>query len=283
MTVLPDTRHDPPTSQHGLRVDEPGTLRPPIPAIPESTALAALATRGQDDPYLTVGDHLELLLTGLEPGEGAEDAREWASLALLTLFQFVERLSDVAAILAVRTRIDWKYALRLPIDYAGLPAPDLAPFRATLAADRRSHAAFARLLRRVGALDTPWSEGIPAAPEVVLAAIRNLNRAPLVYRTMARAVEAVAEDEPAWYRSSLPVAWTHRYQSWKSGEHLCLELDELEQRITAIGRDGFTLLERVAREDAPATLAELPEVELLRRVWWWQYDKLDGLVTLRLE
>ena len=38
-----------------------------------------------------------------------------AQLALVTIFQFAEGLCDRQAADAVRARIDWKYALRLPL------------------------------------------------------------------------------------------------------------------------------------------------------------------------
>ena len=51
-------------------------------------------------------------------------------LALITVFQFAEGLSDRAAAAAVQSRIDWKYALGLELTDAGFDASVLVEFRA---------------------------------------------------------------------------------------------------------------------------------------------------------
>src|ERR671935_1178942 len=55
-------------------------------------------------------------------------------LALVSVMQFAERLSDRKAADAVRGRIDWKYALGLPLADAGFDASVLCEFRARLLA-----------------------------------------------------------------------------------------------------------------------------------------------------
>jgi transposase len=51
-------------------------------------------------------------------------------LALITVFQFAEGLSDRAAAADVQSRIDWKYALGLELTDAGFDASVLVEFRA---------------------------------------------------------------------------------------------------------------------------------------------------------
>ncbi|MGW0094900.1 transposase [Streptomyces sp. NPDC003328] len=60
---------------------------------------------------------------GLSPGQ----------LALVSVLQFAENLSDRAAVNAVRTRIDWEYALGLGLDDSGFEHSVLCEFRARLA------------------------------------------------------------------------------------------------------------------------------------------------------
>jgi hypothetical protein len=50
-------------------------------------------------------------------------------LALVTCLQFAEGLSDRQAADAVRSRIDWKYALTLPLDDLGFDDSVLSEFR----------------------------------------------------------------------------------------------------------------------------------------------------------
>src|SRR3712207_9517806 len=64
----------------------------------------------------------------LYPARGQPGLAPWR-LALATVFQFLERLSDRQAADAVRARIDWKYALGLELADPGFHFSALAEFR----------------------------------------------------------------------------------------------------------------------------------------------------------
>ncbi|MFC9916563.1 transposase [Streptomyces sp. NPDC059862] len=80
--------------------------------------------------------------------------------------QFAENLSDRAAADAVRTRIDWKYALGLELDDPGFDHSVLCEFRARLAkngaVDRRLEAMLDRL--RGPACSRPVGGSAPTPP-----------------------------------------------------------------------------------------------------------------------
>jgi transposase len=65
----------------------------------------------------------------------------------VTVFQFLEGLSDRQAAEAVRSRIDWKYALGLELSDAGFDASVLCEFRARLVAHEASERLLEGLLR----------------------------------------------------------------------------------------------------------------------------------------
>ena len=69
-------------------------------------------------------------------------------LMLVTVLQFVERLTDRQAVQAVAGRIDWKYALSLELDDPGFDNSVLAEFRARLVGNDLARLAFDRLLER---------------------------------------------------------------------------------------------------------------------------------------
>jgi transposase len=91
----------------------------PIPSIPKETARAANAIFGRNNFYIVIGEHLDALLEDIQlPGLSENECvskREGAIGALITFFQFIEGLTDVQAVDAVRTRIDWKFALHLSL------------------------------------------------------------------------------------------------------------------------------------------------------------------------
>ena len=96
----------------------------PFPALPEDTArVARAAFKRKGNIYLTIGDQLGTLFDDVDFGRlYAADGKPALSpnlLALVTVFQFMENLPDREAADAVRSRIDWKYALHLPLADTG--------------------------------------------------------------------------------------------------------------------------------------------------------------------
>jgi transposase len=87
-------------------------LRPmPIEPVPPETARVAHAAFPNGDRYLRLADELDTLFTDdrfqtLFPRLGQPAWPPWR-LALVTLLQFAEGLSDRQAANAVRSRIDW--------------------------------------------------------------------------------------------------------------------------------------------------------------------------------
>jgi len=90
------------------------SLRPqPIAPVPEETIRVARAAFPKGHPYLTFRDALGTIFqdtdfAALFPLEGHPGLPPWR-LALVTILQFREHLTDRQAAEAVRARIDWKY------------------------------------------------------------------------------------------------------------------------------------------------------------------------------
>src|SRR5690349_15915400 len=114
-------------------------LRPqPLPPVPAETARIARAAFPKGHPYLRAADGLGEIFTdatfaALFRRHGQPALAPWR-LALATILQFAEGLSDRQAADAVRARLDWKYVLRLEVDDAGFDASVLCEFRARLVA-----------------------------------------------------------------------------------------------------------------------------------------------------
>jgi transposase len=87
------------------------SLRPqPVPPVPDETARVARAAFPGGNIYLILRDEIGTLaddedFTALFPTHGQPAAAPWR-LALVTIFQFIERLSDRAAADAVCSRLD---------------------------------------------------------------------------------------------------------------------------------------------------------------------------------
>jgi transposase len=98
-------------------------------------------------------------------------------LALVTVLQRAENLTDRPAAEAVRTRIDWQYLLGLRLDDPGFDHTVLAEFRARVAGGGLEQAALDALLERLAAGGLVKAGGKQRTDSThVVAAVAALNR-----------------------------------------------------------------------------------------------------------
>lgn len=199
-------------------------------------------------------------------------------LALVTVLQRVENLTDRQAAEAVRTRIDWQYLLGLPLDDPGVDHSVLAEFRARVAQAGLEQVALDALLARLAADGLVKAGGKQRSDSThVNAAVAALNRLDLVGESVRAALEALAAAHPAWLEQRICVAdFTRRYgtpmTSWRPPASAA-KRDELS---IAYARDGYALLEAVYDQQAPAWLRELPPIDTLRQVLLQNYTRTTG-------
>jgi len=99
-----------------------------------------------------------------------------AQLALVTVLQMTENLAGRQAAEAVRTRLDWKYALGLPLDDAGFDFSVLSEFRARVAGHGLEEAALDALLAKLAAEGLVKAGGKQRTDSThVIAAVRGLH------------------------------------------------------------------------------------------------------------
>jgi transposase len=255
--------------------------------VPDETARVARAAfpRGNNLAML-MRDHLGMIFDDQQFADlfspTGQPAASPFRLALTTVLQFVEGVSDRQAADAVRSRIDWKFALALPLEDPGFDASVLSEFRTRLLAGQAEHRLFdtlLTLLRDQGLLKAQRRQRTDSTH--VLAAVRGINRLELVRDTLQGALEQLAGEAPTWLQHHVPAAWGVRYQPHFNDR---LPKGDTAQRTFAveIGRDGFHLLGVVFADEAMRWLRELPAVEILRQVWVQNYVRTsDGTVTWR--
>src|SRR5829696_427864 len=129
------------------------SLRPePIGEIPAETARVARAAFPKGRVVTRLRDAFDALYEDedfrrLYPARGQPGLPPWR-LALVTVFQFLEHLSDRQAADAVRARIDWKYARGLELTDPGFHFSVLGEFRARLVAGGAEHLLLDTMLER---------------------------------------------------------------------------------------------------------------------------------------
>lgn len=250
--------------------------------IPEETARIAQAAFPKGNVYLKLRDEMGPLYTdGQFAGLFAERGRPAEApgrLALVTVFQFMEGLTDRQAAEAVRSRIDWKYALALDLTDAGFDFSILSDFRARLIEGEAEQQLLDNLLVRFKARGWLKARGRQRTDSThVLAAIRDLNRLECVGETLRHALNCLAEVAPEWVRAHVPAAWYERYTARFEQYRLPKSKQDRQAMALRIGHDGYQLLTAVYAPDAPSELRQ-PAVDILRQVWiqnyYWQDDQL---------
>src|ERR671939_350678 len=166
------------------------SLRPePVGEIPAETARVARAAFPKGTVVTRLRDEFSALYEDedfrqLYPARGQPGLAPWR-LALVTVFQFLEHLSDRQAADAVRARIDWKYALGLELTDPGFHFSVLTEFRARLVAGRAEHLLLDRMLERFKHRGLVKARGRQRADSThVLAAVHDLNLLELVTETL---------------------------------------------------------------------------------------------------
>jgi hypothetical protein len=195
---------------------------------------------------------------------------------------FAEGLSDRQAADAVRSRIDWKYALSLELTDPGFDHTVLSEFRTRLVTGQAEQLRLETLLSQLRARGLLKARGRQRTDSThVLAAIRVLNRLELVGETLRRALNSLAVVAPDWLRAHVPPEWFDRYDTRVENYHLPKTTAAREALAATIGADGRRLLQAVeAATDLP-WLQQVPAVQTLRQVWAEQYTDPPGPLRWR--
>lgn len=259
-----------------------------LPPIPEDTREVALQIYRRHPVAIRLGDDFADVLRDEDfqdlYSHTGQPALSPAFLALVMILQFLETASDRIAVEMVRSRIDWKYALHLPLCHPGFDSSVLCEFRQRLAnndAERRAFDAFLERLKEKGFLQGRRLQRTDSI--AVLGAIRELNRLELVMEALRLALEAIISEEPLWFAKKVPEQWLDTYGEWTQAERLIKETGpkaatQLRTLLLRTGQDGFKLLDWLQQDTTPAALRELETVKLLQKVWQQQYRRLEQTV-----
>jgi transposase len=252
-------------------------LRPmPIGPIPPEAARVARAAFPKGNRYLRVADALETLFTddaflALFPTHGQPAQPPW-QLALVTILQYAEGLSDRQAAHAVRSRIDWQDVLRLELTDAGFDAWVLREFRTRLMTGAAEYVLFDTWLTWCRDRHLVKAGGRQRTDSThLLAAVRALNRLEGVSDPMRHALNSLAIVAPEWLRTVSPSEWKDRDARRAEDDRLPTKQTARTTLAPAIGHDGWRLLSAVDHADTPPWLREIPAVVILRRVWIQNY------------
>src|SRR5437588_1311957 len=209
----------------------------------------------------------------LFPKRGRPAEAPWR-LALVTALQAIEGLSDRQAAEYVHTRVDWLYALALPLDDPGFDFSILSDFRQRLLSAQAQDLILEpilRLCRERGWLKAGGKQRTDAA--AVLARVRARSRLESVGESMRAALNALASQEPAWLREHLNPQWFDRYVHRFELARFPKAETQRQLLRQQVGEDVAHLLACLQEVQTPQWLRSLPEVRLLRQVFAQHYEQ----------
>ena len=224
------------------------SLRPqPVLPIPAETARVARAAFPKDNLYIFLRDELGTFasdedFTPLFPTHGQPAEAPWR-LALVTIFQFIEGLSDRAAADAVRSRLDWKYALSLELTNSSFDSSVLCEFRARLLEGNAETLLFDKLpdicrerkwLKRRGRQRTDSTH--------VIAAVHASNHLQCAIETLRHTLNCLAVVVPEWLRAHARPEWPERYAPRAFDHYIPPDKAERQAHAELVGADGDLLL-----------------------------------------
>ena len=243
--------------------------------IPNDTAQVGHEILKEDDPYRLVGDGVNGFLSlkdfaGLysELGRGGICP---IILSLITVFQFLENIPDRAAARWAVTRIDWKYALHLPLTWLGFNFSSLSNFRQRLLKHGAERLVFEKVLEWARSLGCVKKYGKQRSDSThLLGCVERLSRLELVWETLRVTLGAIEAVMPQWYKEVIPAAfheaYVKRHSDWR------LSKAEVKAEMQKAGSDGFWLLDHL-NDGTPHIILGLAEVETFRTVWNQQFER----------
>jgi transposase len=192
-------------------------------------------------------------------------------LALVLVMQWMAGLSDRQAAEAVRSRIDWKYALGLALTDEGFDYSVLRELRGRLIVGGKEEQVLNELLRQAQARGWVKARGKQRTDSThVLAAVRQMNRLEVVGETLRQCLNGLAMVVPEWLVQQVDGSWIERYSERVEQSHLSKDKAEPAAWVLQVGRDGHQLLASVAT--GGKWLRQIPAVAVRRQVWVQPYD-----------
>lgn len=253
----------------------------PIRPVPEETARVAKAAFPKGSTYMQMRDVLGAVYKDVDFAElfavrGRRAHAPWR-LALVTVMQFAEGLSDRQAAQAVRARIDWKYALSLELTDPGFEFSVLSEFRSRLLEGGSEQLLLEKLLEACKERGYLKVRGRARTDSThVLGALRVLSLLERTAETLRAALNAVARADPDWLREHADPEWFERYSRRIEDQRLPKGKEARKEYMKMVGLDGQKLLTEIDAPSTPRNLAWLAEIEVLRTVWEQWYIQESG-------
>ncbi len=198
-------------------------------------------------------------------------------LALATLLQHLEGISDRQAVERMEDSILWKYALRLDPEKPVWDASVYTEFRTRLLNSNSSELIFDKLLnvaQEMGFLDTSKQR---TDATHILSAAKLMNRVELVHECVYDCINELLDEAPSFLMKINKRSWATRYFSERPYNYRVPKTDVARKELAdSIAQDATYILEEISKSAEADRLKELMSVKILYRVLIEQFDDSDN-------
>lgn len=239
-----------------------------FPSIPANTVRAARGLYGRGNVYLRLGDRLSDLVSKFDQNTISAHLGVGHSLllALLTIIQYVEKLTDAELAISIQQRMDLRYALHLATPSPRLDPDALCAFRRKLLTDPQSWCLFEEIFHLVyPEITSNAMKEEPTIADVLHSICENEVRMSLI-ELMLRSVEALSANHFNWLRQIALPHWYQRYNRsmWVTGSNRPLGKQELTRED--VQRDIQHLLYEVHESNSQEIMG-MREIRDLSSIW----------------
>lgn len=201
-------------------------------------------------------------------------------LSLVTIFQFLEDVPDRVAASFVKVRLDWKYALRLPLHDTGFHYSDLCNFRKRLADHGKEALIFQQLLEKIKSLGFLKKRKHQRTDSThVLAKVRDLSRLENLSEGLRVALKAIEKADRTFYGTKIPVLYKEHWSKPLNDYQMTDE--ERKQALQRVGQDIHWLLSFLKTNKE--SFLRLPELEVLQTLFSQHFTIQSQKVSLKKE
>jgi transposase len=167
-------------------------------------------------------------------------------LAMVSIIQYMEDLSDRQVAEGIPVRIDWKYLLGLELEDRGFHYSVLSEFRDRVISGGMETELLETLLtvfKEAGLLKKGGQQRTDSTH--VVGAVRHLNRWEMLGETMRAALNDLAVVAPGWVQKVAQPEWYQRYERRIESAKLPKGQAKRQAWLQAVGEDGVYLLQQV--------------------------------------
>lgn len=252
--------------------------------VPEDTRTWGENHLESDNPYRIIGEQLFSFISCDELASMYSDIGRPSInpviLSLVTVFQFLENVPDRVAALWVKIRLDWKYALHLPLHDLGFHYSDLCNFRKRLSDNGKEAFIFDQLLKKVKSLGFLRKRKYQRTDSThVLAMVCDLSRLENLSEGLRVSLKAIEKADSGFYQQKIPVLYREHWSKPLSDYQM--SDDERKEALERVGQDIHWLLSFLGTNRE--SFLSLPELEVLQKLFSQHFTIHGQAVRLEKE